>query len=335
MKTLFGEGSLRRSLARAFAAPWLWGMVTMFLGTVNVLFVLVTLSSARGAAETAARRAGEALLDQLGPSLIGNTQGVLLNGQRLFIAARSTKLPVVDVLDAFEKNCRDGASEWKEEMKSLPPATRALPAKYRDLSRALTLRMDPDGKSPGQVACIVPAGDMKGLSGLAQRFSDFAVSGDLSKLGDGRYAVVRRNEKTGTTLTVVVWTEGPFSMASMFPDHGDAPGKDSLYAPRPRDAVRLVSAEMEGRPYAMRTYETAHPRVEVLDGYTTDMTARGWDSQLMPKAPGFDLNGNARVFEKDGTAVIVTARDGAGGKTDVSLLEMASTGFVNTVDPVQ
>jgi hypothetical protein len=335
MNTPLGSSWLQARVRQIFGAPWVWGTarVAVFLGTVNLIFVAVTISSARGAAETAARRAGELLMDQLGPSIIGDSQGVLINGQRLFIAAKSTRLPVEQVLAMFEKHCRDGAREWHEEMESLPTATaRALPAKLRDITNAMTLRVEPDGRSPGEIACIVPNGEMQGIAGLVHRFSEFAVKGDLSKIGEGRFAMVRRNEKTGVSLVVAVWTEGPFEMASMFPEHGDAPGRDSPYAPRPLDAIRLASAEIEDRPYAVRTYETPRSRAEILSRYATEMSARGWTAQPMAKAPGFDLNGNVGAFEEDGTAVIVTARDAAGGRTDVSILEMGSTGFVHTAE---
>jgi hypothetical protein len=308
-----------------------WGALRVFgfLGAVNLCFIGASYSTARAAAEGAATRAGQELFRQLGSMVIGNSQGILVNGQRVFIAAKTTDLSAGQVLGLFERHCRDGATEWKAEIDSLIPGKAVLPEELRDFSRVTTSRRD-EGDAAGRVACIVPHGDMQGAAGLIHRIEDFASTGDLSRIGDGRVAMVRTDEKTKKTLVVALWTEGEFKLLSMFPGNGDAPGKDSLYAPRPPDAVRLMSAEMEGRPYAMRTYDSKRPRAEVLGSYEKQMSGSGWTSLPMPRAPHLDINENARVYQKDGTAVVIATRDDADGRTTVNVLEMASTGFVRT-----
>src|SRR5205814_9227486 len=46
------------------------------------------------------------------------------NGQRLFVASKTTLLPPNEVLSAFERLCRDGAAEWREEVNHLPGVTK-------------------------------------------------------------------------------------------------------------------------------------------------------------------------------------------------------------------
>jgi len=323
--------AMRRRAGALWGGHWWWGSVRVvaFLGVVNLCVMVASLPSARAAAESAARRAGEQLLAQLGPSIIGDAQGVVVNGQRVFVASKTTRLPPGEVLSAFERLCRDGASEWREEVNRLPGATK-LPEQLREVSNATTFRLDPDGASPGQVACIVPRGEMRGVRGLMKRLSAFIETGDLSKIGDGRLAVVRRDEKSGWTHVVALWSEGSFSLLRMFPEQGDAPGRDSPYAPRPRDAVRVLSAEIDGRPYAMRVYDTARPRSEVLATYSREMAAAGWAAQPLASTPAFEVNDSVRAFQKDGTAVLVAVNRTPAEKTGVTLLEMGSPGFVRT-----
>ena len=78
---------------------WWWGSlrVLAFLGFVNLCFIGASYSTARAAAEGVARRAGQELLQQLGPAIIGDSQGVLINGQRVFVAAKSTDVPADQV----------------------------------------------------------------------------------------------------------------------------------------------------------------------------------------------------------------------------------------------
>ena len=325
---------VRRRILRASGGRFWWGTLRVigFLGLVDACVLGASFPSARAAAESTARRAGEELLRELGPSVIGASQGVVVNGQRVFIAAKTTPMFASEVLGKFERHCREGAREWRDELNGLAGRAKPWPSALHDLSTATTFRMDSDGKSPGQVGCIVPAGSMQGLGGLLQRFSDFARTGDLSKIGNGRLAVVQWDAMTRVTRVVAVWTEGPFSLLSMFPETGDAPGRDSPYAPRPPDARRILSAEIDGRPYAMRVYDAARPRGEILATYSTEMSARGWAPQPMPSTPRFDLSRDARAFEKDGTAVIVAARDAERGRTTVTVLEMGSTGFVRATD---
>jgi hypothetical protein len=323
--------TIRERIGAVWGTGWWWGSVRVaaFLGAVNLCLMAASLPTARAAAESAARRAGEQLLQQLGPSIIGEAQGVLVNGERLFVASRTTELAPDAVLSAFERLCRSGTAEWRDEVNRLPDAA-LLPERIRDVSNATTFRMDPDGKAPGQVACIVPRGDMHGVKGLMKRLSEFVATGDLSRLGDARLAVVRRDEKSRLTHVVALWSEGSFSLLHMFPEHGDAPGRDSPYAPRPRDAVRVLSAEIEGRAYAMRVYDTVRSRDEVLATYSREMAGAGWAAQPLPSTPAFEVNENVRAFQKNGTAVLVAVNRTPAEKTGVTLLEMGSPGFVRT-----
>src|SRR5882724_8168846 len=110
--------TIQKKLGAIWGSRWWWGSlrVMVFLGTVNLCLMALRLPAARAAAEGAARRAGVSLMRELGPSIVGPTQGVLINGQRLFVASRVTELTPQQVLGIFERHCRDGAHEWKDEL---------------------------------------------------------------------------------------------------------------------------------------------------------------------------------------------------------------------------
>ncbi len=166
-----------------------------------------------------------------------------------------------------------------------------------------------------------------GLKGLVGRLAALATTGDVSELGDVRFAVVRPSKSGASCHVLSLWSEGPFSITAMFPEEGDAPGRDSPYAPRPEGAVRVLSGEIEDAPYALRMYDTSRAPSEVLGAYSKEMSRRGFTEQPLPGEPSAGINERARVFAKDGRAVLVALSDTPQAKTGVTLMEMGSAGF--------
>jgi hypothetical protein len=246
---------------------------------------------ARAGAEHAMQATGLSLLDQFGPELVGPPQAVNLNGERMWLASSVTPLGVSDVLDEFGQNCQ----RWL--------ASRSI---------------DPHGV--GQLACLASPDDREPAS-LFRRARDFAQSGDLSRLGDARYIVARPDAATGNTHVLSVWTQGHFDLPAMFPTSGDVPGGDPEEVPRPQDSVRILSARVVGRSYALHVYATSRSSAEVLEFYVQELKHRGFSLQAEHAT-------NARTFIKEGRAVFVVTSVAAGGRVGVSLLEMARPGHV-------
>ncbi len=307
--------------------------VAGLLVAVNLGFTTLSLPRARAHAEEVIKRTGLTLLEQLGPTLIGEPHVATINGQRMSLASQSTALHVDQVLGRIQQHCRERSGGLAHELGTLPGASEALqglPEGLRDPSAWLTSRQtDRDGRS-GQVVCIARADSGGGLGGLTDRIKAFAESGDVAAIGDARYVVARRDETAKSTQVLAMWTEGSFNIPSMFPSSGDAPGSDSRYVPRPPGSRRVLTAEISEHPYALRMYDSPQPDLEVLTFYERQLRDRGYRLHELPTtdaAPALDLSEHVRAFSKEGAAVIVVTSRTPGEQTGVSLIEMGSLGF--------
>jgi hypothetical protein len=302
-----------------------------FLATVNLAFSALMLPQARAAAEEAAKQSGLELLKQIGPTLVGPPEVALINGQRMSLASKLTPLSVSEVIERFGQHCREHSAGLASEIAALPKGATALqqlPDELRDPSRWLSSEtLAKDGKV-GQIACIARKNSGGGLTGLVERVLAFTESGDLAEIGDARYVVARRDDASGQTHVLAMWTEGKFNIPEMFADSGDAPGADSRDVPRPPDARRVLSAEMAHRPYALRMYDTKRSHAEVLSYYESELGPRGFLLHPLPhQSAELDLNDHVRAFSKDGVAVIVVTTQTPAEQTGVSIIEMGSLGF--------
>jgi hypothetical protein len=324
-------------LKRLYRSPRVRGALRVgaFLAVANLTLTAFSLPQARASAEEAVKRGGLALLQQLGPELVGEPEIATINGQRMSLGAKVTPLGVEPVLATFEKYCHDNSGGLAEELSSMPATAGALeklPSGLRDPSAWLTARQTATDGKAGQVACVARKSTGGGLQGLMTRILAFTDSGDLGELGDARYVVARRDEKAGNTLVLAMWTEGSFNIPAMFPETGDAPGSDSRHLPRPPASRRVLTAEISDHPYALRMYDTKKTHAEVLKFYEQQMRPRGFRQHELPATDAsgeLSLNDHVRAFSKDGVALIVVTSDTPEGQTGVSLVEMGSLGFAN------
>jgi hypothetical protein len=322
-------------LKRLYRSPRVRGAlrVAAFLTVANLTVTAIYLPQARANAEEAVKRGGLSLLQQLGPALIGEPEVALINGQRMSLGSKTTSLPVDQVLGRIEQHCRERSGGLSEELRAMPGGAAALeklPSGLRDPSAWLTARQTAADGKVGQVACVARKDSGGGLRGLVDRIGAFMDSGDLGDIGDARYVVARRDEKSDSTLVLAMWTEGSFNIPAMFPEHGDAPGSDSRYAPRPPASVRVLSAEITDHPYALRMYDTPQTHAQVLAFYDEQMAPRGFTRHELPPTEAsevLDLNENVHAYSKGGVAVIVVTNVTPEGQTGVSMIEMGSLGF--------
>jgi hypothetical protein len=320
-------------LKKLYRSPKVRGTLRVlgFLACVNLGFTALMLPQAQAAAEEAAKQSGLELLKQIGPTLVGTPEVAIINGQRMSLASKLTPLSVGEVVERFSQHCRQHSAGLKEEIAALPGGSRALeqlPEELRDPSRWLSSETTAKDGKAGQVACIARKDSGGGLTGLVDRIMRFTESGDLAEIGDARYIVARRDEASGQTHVLAMWTEGKFNIPEMFADSGDAPGTDSRYVPRPPDGRRVLSAEMSQRPYALRMYDTKRSHAEVLSYYEQQLAPRGYRLYPLPRAHAeLDLNDHVRAFSKDGVAIIVVTTQTPAEQTGVSVIEMGSVGF--------
>lgn len=89
-----------------------------------------------------------------------------------------------------------------------------------------------------------------------------------------RYVFARASASGGSHV-IVAWTEGRLELGALFPASGDAAGSDLDGLPRPRAALRLLSAGVPNRGYALAAYRVAGEPEVALERYATELRSGG------------------------------------------------------------
>jgi hypothetical protein len=300
---------MKGRLARARA----YARLGAYLFCVLVVVGILALRSMRASAQEAQLALGRELA-QLGDLATSKNQ-LVINGQTMFVTTAGTEQPVGVVLDRFEALCSEHSAAIGEEIARLTDVQKAAITQGVS-SRGLGI-LRKETSEEGTVACFAND-DGGGAAAVLARTKAFLASGDLSKLGRLRY--VYASKTAHGTHVVSVWAEGPVVLGEMFPKAGDAAGSDSDLAPRPRDARRLLTAQVTGAPYAVRVYDTALSRATYLAETTDAMDRAGWVHVIPPQ------NGDARGFLRgDGVEVVVTTAEQE-DRTLVTIVEMGRGG---------
>ena len=251
--------------------------VTAYTAVVTVCLGLLGAHTVEGKAKQAVSAFGDELLHMTDSGAVGAGYAVRLNGQELHVSSGQSKDGVKSVLDRFEQACANGADGLSADFQHLQTAL-AAPPRVTGFPGVATMREDRGDR--GIVACFA-TGENAGPTGFVGRAVDFARSHDLSAFGEFRYVVARKNA-VGGALVVASWTEGKIDLDSMFPDKGDAPGTDLVEVPRPEEARRTLSAEIQGSKYRIRAYQVRQGQDDLLVRYDHVMAKRGW----RPAPPG-------------------------------------------------
>jgi hypothetical protein len=302
--------------------------VSTYLTLVGSLCAFCLARAASARIDEAVQQFGQSLLQKLGPEIIGETQHILVNGQRVMFSSQVSERPLATVLDELQRHCDSVAHPALATLATLPasPQLEARLAGLEDPRRLATDRYDTLDHAMGQVACIAHPQDGADLERALERALRFFESGDLSEVGDARYFLARKVTEQRTQV-LSVWTEGHFDLLGMFPIEGDAPGSDSPVVPRPPTARRTFSAILPDRPYTVRTYESRETREAILNHYDRIMPAGGWEEQ--PTSEGDELRVLTRAFSRGDTLAFVILDAAREGDTPVTLLEVGGEGFVH------
>jgi hypothetical protein len=303
-------------IRRFFSVPTKLMRVTAYFSVVAFVLFFFGARSVWGSAEKSLLDMGAGLAvmgDVLGP-----TYRVRLNGEPMNVASATTDMTVGQVLDQFEKECREHTGGMEEEFKKLSDSLNGnLPPNLRGPAGMGILRKELDGQ--GMVACL--ARDDKGGRGtILAAVKEVLATGDLAPLGKLRYVNAERRSD-GKTHVLTVWTDGTFRVGRMFPESGDAPGADPGYM-RPLDARRVLSAGVDGTPFGIQVYDSTASPEAVLDHYDREMSAQGWRSIEGP-AEVSDAAKNGRAYTRAGVDLMVGAeRKRNDGRTVVSIVSM-------------
>ena len=306
----------------------------IYFSTVAVISVFFALRTASANIERQAEDLGRKLLQRLGPLVLGEPQALRVNGQDLFMTSTVTPLSPPEVIERMNKYCRAHSGNPGLGIGELPRALKGkqLDPELQDPAAWLTTKGPVDDEL-GQIACFARDDE----KGFLDRFKAFMETDDLASFGDFRYLVARKTE-SGKTHVLTLWTEGRFNIFKMFPETGDGGGRDSPHAPRPNNAVRLLSAEASGGSYGLRTYESQDKPDRVLSFYDERMKLRGFtaqpawleriDDETSTATPSF-----ARAFTKDDMILLVTAikEPVRGQGTQVNVVELGKVRKVEGV----
>lgn len=277
--------------------------VALYASAVCALFALLGARSAQGRIGEAALVVGRQLAGF--EDLTAGSHRVSLNGETVLFASTLVDLPVSEVLDRVQEHCERGSILPREIVDS-----EALQQVFAGgVARTGVLRHGDDRE--GLVACLVADSSQS----FVERMQRFAETLDLGDVGKLRYVYVRRASE-GTSHAVIAWTEGTFRLGALTEGTDrDAPGSDPEVGLRPVASVRLLTADVQGAPAAVRIYRSSASVVEVLSAAERDFEGRGFSS-----VPGVgEAHATTRVFSKAGTDTWLVAHPDGDG-TVVSLL---------------
>jgi hypothetical protein len=286
------------------------GRLFAFCFVASVIGAGLSLRSVHADAEDAAMGLGQEL------GKLGDTgkRVIRLNEQSMHVFSVSEDVGVDALLDRVETACRDGSPAGGVFDGLSPAARQHLPMDPADARAAGVLRKD-EGDS-GVVACLIKeeGAQSPGNSEMISRMQQFMRSGDLSAIGKLRY-VYARETAPGRSHVVTAWTDGTFDVSALMPKNGaDTPGADSAFLPRPASAVRLLTADVQGVPYALRLYDAAGAPPEVLASYEASLLDSGWAS-VPSELP------NARSYTRGPIDAMVMVQPNR-QRTMVSVVEM-------------
>lgn len=250
---------------------------------------------------------------------------VRVNGAEAHWASVRTSQPVDEVLGRYERYCRESPSSLGQAMQDIPQALEdRVPLSKSDPGRIGIVREGNEGR--GMVACFVGRAIASGsLEPLRRDLDAFVTSGDLSALGHFRYVFAERGAHG--TRVVTLWSDGPLKLGRMFPAEGDAPGTDSILAPRPRGSRRTMSASIEGFPASVRIYETRISSAEVLAFEGAALSAKGFE-----KVSGTEPSRGAVAYVRDdGVQIILSTSNVAPGDGPTTIVIIESSNAIRGV----
>lgn len=243
---------------------------------------------------------------------------LVLNGQVIrFSSGTASQEPEV-VLDAFAARCASVDGQLQHQLEALaadhPDVQREAP------STSPTLR-EWNGRN-GFVACLDLGPESVPVTELAERIGRFGRTGDVSEIGDMRYVFVERGGSEGATRThfVTMWTQGTFDVDAMFPERGDAPGRDVPDVTRPPGSRRTLSGYERGQPYGLTVYASRDGEAILENHFRHTLRVHGW--QIVEGREGRDADAPVMIVAEKGrrTVTVVVEPDLRHGGTTAAVL---------------
>lgn len=249
------------------AATWFAAAFGLTLASLGV-----AVHGAQAYVDELARDVGGEMLRYSGADQLDAQRTLVVNGLRIRLGSGGTRSTPRAVLDEFHARCRQRGVAFDAPLSAQAAgAARRLP-----FAGALpldgVLRLD-DGER-GYVACLDSAGRRFSPDELLQRTRRFLADGDLSHLGELRFAMAERHG--ARTSYLAMWTEGAFPLGRAFPASGDAPGRDPAGVPRVAGTRRILSAWQADAAPMVAIYRAAATTTHALaDRYRRSLESAG------------------------------------------------------------
>jgi hypothetical protein len=287
--------------------------------TVALIFVLVVSASrVRGDVGEKMITLGRELLPMA--DLLQKTQRARVNGESIYLASTVVDQSIGEVLDRYQAHCQQYTGGLAEQFDALPErakkelASRA-PAAWNQ--RLGIVREQRDGE--GMVVCIAQNGG-GGIPGFVARVNQFLDDGELSHLGNLRYAYVSKTE-SGKTHLLTTFTEGSFNLYKVI-GTGETPRREELDGvPLPANAVMPMTFRVDDMPYAVQAFQSPQSPQEIAGYYFDALPRLGWEKIA---GPG-DAFTNV-MMRRRGVTLLVTAEQlDDGSNSHVVVTEAAPT----------
>jgi hypothetical protein len=242
---------------------------------------------------------------------VNSKQGRLaLNGVAIHRVTIGTPLSVKDALDRLQQVCmgRGGLENPEALLKPDLGLRKSTSAHVWDG----TFRHD--ARNQGVLACIDTERPLTVVE-LVRRLQDFGRTGNLASVGALRYVLARR--EADVTSLLVLWTAGDAPLLRMFPESGDAPGREVPDMPRPVGSRRLLSAVDQTSPYAITVYrsEGSSP-ISVRTWYERELQSQGWRVSRTKEE-------NALVVRRAGRTILIRSASTTSGGATTSIVELS------------
>jgi hypothetical protein len=279
---------------------------------------------------------GERLAQSLG-DVVSEPQALVVNGQNVWIASKTTRLSVAEALDRFDTHCVSTSQALSAELDGLeaavaPPAAESSLAGHRWL-----IRRDEVPGQGGQLVCLAPTEPLTGFLDLGERLSTFFATGELGAIGELRYVRAKPRAEGGSHV-ITVWSAGSFNLLEALPHEADVPGEDPEWAPRPPESTRLLSARVPGRGYAVYSYASNRSAAELLQFYAARMPDQGWTpldaERFVPETQALSTRARA-YFRGDAFTLVVVddVPDAAPARAAATLVQGGALGVAHAISP--
>jgi hypothetical protein len=286
--------------------------LSVFLTFVAIVLSLLSARVLYADMKEIALSAGHELLGLR--DLTHEAEAVSFNGAPFHRASLIVKPSVHEVLNRVEEHCEKAPNIIGRAFLELPEKEleKKLGEKPSLAFRHGVFREESKDQKHGMVVCFVDE-ENYGLGEIPKRLDRFMTTHDLSVFGKLRYTYAEKL-KGGDTEVVTMWADRGLDVRAMFPSDGDAAGTDSDVLPRPANARRILSANVEGLPYAVRLYDTRDNVDKVRTFYDSWMEAHGFDKVKADNQPGISY------IRPDGYQAFL-AVSSRGGKTSIAVSE--------------